>query len=563
MGLQSEAESRLLEGLRWYPEILLAVAFFFLLRYFTTRSTRLPTNWPVIGMLPGLLSNLHRIHDFATEVLADSGCTFLIKGPWLSGMDLLVTADPANINHVFNTNFPNYPKGSDFLEIFDVLGDGIFNADHDSWRAQRRMVHAVMAEKRFRRFSETTTRRKIQEGLLPLLDEAEAAASKDDGRAVVDLHDLFLRFAFDTTCMLVFGTDPGCLSAGLPAVEFADAVDTVEEVLLFRHVVPRPFWRLMRFLRVGEEARMARAWAVIDDFVYSSVAERREEICKTAEDGRGTGGQKKLASGTSDGEDKDSSASPDVLTSFLDGTGALEGKVPEGFNTRSNAFLRDTALNLMIAGRDTTAAALSWFFYLVSNHPKTEACIVRELRTLRAEHSHRGPVLFDPEELAPLVYLHAALLETLRLYPSVPFEHKGPIVPETLPSGHFAHPGLKVLVSLYAMGRMPGVWGADAAEFRPERWVNERGRLRHEPSYKFLSFNSGPRTCLGKDLAMNQMKAVASALIYNYEFRPVQGHRVEPKVSIILHMRYGLKLEVRRREAWPELNAPAVDSPAT
>lgn len=149
--------------------------------------------------------------------------------------------------------------------------------------------------------------------------------------------------------------------------------------------------------------------------------------------------------------------------------------------------------------------------------------------------------------MSKMVYLHAALCEALRLYPPVPFEHKSPVQPEVLPSGAKVYTWTKVLFSLYAMGRMEGIWGKDSREFRPERWITETGNVRHEPSYRFLSFNAGPRTCLGKDIAFTQMKAAAAAMIYNFKVEVVPGHVVAPKLSIILHMQNGLKVRVKRR----------------
>ncbi|KAG2244528.1 hypothetical protein Bca52824_093615 [Brassica carinata] len=94
---------------------------------------------------------------------------------------------------------------------------------------------------------------------------------------------------------------------------------------------------------------------------------------------------------------------------------------------------------------------------------------------------------------------------------------------------------------------MKSVWGEDALEFKPERWITENGTSVHEPSYKFLAFNAGPRTCLGKEVAMMQMKTVAVKIIQNYNIKVVEGHKVEPAPSIILHMKHGLKVTVSKR----------------
>jgi cytochrome P450 len=162
------------------------------------------------------------------------------------------------------------------------------------------------------------------------------------------------------------------------------------------------------------------------------------------------------------------------------------------------------------------------------------------------DHNGKWRVL-NISELSKLVYLHGALCETLRLFPSVPFEHKCAVQSDKLPSGHDISPNTKILFSLYAMGRMESIWGKDCLEFKPERWISERGRILHVPSFKFIAFNAGPRTCLGKEIAFIQMKIIVSAIIWNYHVQVVEGHPVSPSISIILQMKHGLKVRISKR----------------
>ncbi|PKA52105.1 Cytochrome P450 86B1 [Apostasia shenzhenica] len=483
-----------------YPELLLSIFFFFffllLLHGRRTNSGSL-TNWPIIGMLPALASNLHQAHDFITDVLRCCGCTFLFLGPWLSGMKILLTCDPANVNHVFNVNFQNYPKGHDFSESFDILGDGIFNADGESWRLQRKKAQALMSLPLFRSFAARCSREKAANSLLPLLRRIS-----EEGKTV-DLQDVFLRLTFDITFNLVFGEDPQSLSPDFPTVPFARAMDDAMNAIFHRHVMPASWWKLQRRLNLGRERKLLQAWRVIDDFVEQSIAKRKQ------------------ASGAGAG------AGEDLLTAYLKDFG-------------DEKFLRDTAVNLMLAGRDTTGSALAWFFYLLCKNPDAEAKVLEELR--RAEGPTGGEVSGER-----LPYLHAALCETMRLYPPVPFEEKAVVAAQTLPSGERVKPGTKLIFCTYTMGRMEGVWGKDCLEFRPERWLTEQGMVRHEPAYKFMAFNCGPRTCLGKEVAFTQMKAAAAAVLKELRMEVVEGHVVEPKLSIILQMRNGLMVRVKRR----------------
>ncbi|MFQ6650143.1 hypothetical protein Gotur_022541 [Gossypium turneri] len=196
----------------------------------------------------------------------------------------------------------------------------------------------------------------------------------------------------------------------------------------------------------------------------------------------------------------------DLLTSYI------TEKESTGLKC-DDKFLRDAALNMIIAATDTTSTALTWFTWLVKN----------------------------------LVYLHGALCEALRLYPPVPFNHKEPVKPDMLPSGQEVHPKTKILFSVYSMGRMKSIWGEDCYEFKPERWINERGEIKHEPSYKFLSFGAGPRICLGKETSFIQMKAVASALIYYYRIHVMEETLIVPTVSVVLHTKNGLMTRISKR----------------
>uniref|UniRef100_A0ACD5VKB9 Uncharacterized protein n=1 Tax=Avena sativa TaxID=4498 RepID=A0ACD5VKB9_AVESA len=501
---------------KYLAEIMASLACFLLILFrFCRRRDGLPTNWPVVGAVPAISVNAGRVHDWVTEFLrAAPGMSHVIMGPLGSPVDVLVTANPADVAHIFTANFGNYPKGEEFAVLFDVLGEGIFNADGESWAFQRRKAHALLSDGRFRAAVAASTARKLGDGLVPLLDGIVASG------AVVDMQDVFMRLTFDLTAMFVFGVDPGCLAAGFPRVPFAAAMDDAEEVLFYRHVTPIAWLRLQTYLNIGHHKKMNQARQVLDASIAEFVSLRREHAASADATG---------------GETDDDGA--DLLTLYL----VCQGEVgKEG--VEFDRFLRDTTLNLMIAGRDTTSSALTWFFWLLSNHPDVEAKILAELRDHPLSGQHRTAA-----ELKRLIYLHAALSESLRLYPPVPFEHKAAARPDTLPSGAAVGTTRRVIVSLYSMGRMETVWGKDCMEFRPERWLSAAGRLRHEPSYKFVAFNVGPRTCLGRDLAFSQMKAVVAAVVPRFRME-IAGAEAIPKLSIILHMKDGLKVRVHNRQ---------------
>jgi len=218
----------------------------------------------------------------------------------------------------------------------------------------------------------------------------------------------------------------------------------------------------------------------------------------------------------------------------------------EGKGKMDEKFLKDTAKNLLAAGRDSISSCLTWFFWLVATHPSVESKILEEIREKLPSREGNGKDL-GVEWLGQLTYLHAAISETLRLYPPVPIEHKSPLKSDMLPSGHWVNSNTMIVYSLYTMGRAEEIWGEDCLEFRPERWISKKGGIIHVPSYKFIAFNAGPRSCLGKEMSFTEIKMIAAAMLWNYRIQLVEGQAISPRVSVVLLMKHGLKVTVTKR----------------
>lgn len=504
-----------------YLQTLLIIFFIIFVHNYLKQfrqKTYFPTNWPVIGMIPALIQNAYRIHDFATEILKKSGGTFKLCGGCFHNIDMVITGDPANVHHILSKNFHNYPKGPEFRMIFDILGDGIFNTDSELWEIHRKVTMSLLNHGNFYKLLERTVWQKVEKGLLPLLDNfAEKGVS-------FDLQDIFQRFTFDSISNLVLDYDPGSLSIELPEIPCEKAFNDVVEALLHRHIMPEGYWKLQKWLKIGMEKKLILAWDAFDQYIYRCIDLK----------------QVKLREKSDSSVTKERS---DFITAFIE---AYEGQ-NTAICSGARVFLRDTMLNLLLAGRDTTSTALTWLFWLLATHPLIKAKVHEEIETKLDVKDGQKMRCFTVEESRNLIYLHGAICEALRLFPPVALEHKSPRHADVLPSGIEINPNTKVILSFYSMGRMESIWGKDCNEFDPERWISERGRIKHEPSYKFPAFNAGPRTCLGKEMSFVQMKMVAATIIHNYHIHVVEGHPIAPKDSIILQMKDGLMVRISKR----------------
>jgi len=153
------------------------------------------------------------------------------------------------------------------------------------------------------------------------------------------------------------------------------------------------------------------------------------------------------------------------------------------------------------------------------------------------------------DTLSKMHYLHAAISESLRLYPSVPLNGKTALSDDILPDGNKVAKGNVINYVPYAMGRMKRLWGDDAQDFKPERWLDNEGVFQPQSPFKFTAFQAGPRICLGKDSAYLQMKITAATLLRFFKFEWVGGYRIEYMVALTLLMSpsQGLPMAVRPR----------------
>ncbi|XP_057495746.1 cytochrome P450 86A8-like [Actinidia eriantha] len=499
-----------------------AVTAYLLWFTFISRSLKGPRVWPLLGSLPGLIENSDRMHEWIADNLRACGGTYqtcICAIPFLARKQghVTVTCDPRNLEHILKTRFDNYPKGPTWQAVFhDLLGQGIFNSDGDTWLFQRKTAALEFTTRTLRQAMARWVSRAIKQRFCPVLETARLKAEP------VDMQDLLLRLTFDNICGLAFGKDPQTLTPGLPENRFAASFDRATEATLQRFILPEVLWKVKKWLRLGQEVSLSRSLALVDEYLSRVIDTRKLELLR---------------------QQKDGNPHDDLLSRFM--------KKKESY---SDEFLQHVALNFILAGRDTSSVALSWFFWLVTQNPTVEEKILREICTVLMET--RGddvstwtdePLGF--EEIDQLVYLKAALSETLRLYPSVPEDSKHVVADDVLPDGTFVPAGSSVTYSIYSAGRMKSTWGDDCLEFLPERWLSGDGKrfLMHD-QFKFVAFNAGPRICLGRDLAYLQMKSIAAAVLLRHRLTVVPGHQVEQKMSLTLFMKHGLKVNVYHRD---------------
>ncbi|XP_008803291.2 cytochrome P450 704C1-like [Phoenix dactylifera] len=462
---------------------------------------------PVVGTVFHQFFNFRRLHDYHTE-LSRKHMTFKLLAPF---RQQIYTTDPTVIEYILKTNFPNYGKGLfNYQNSKDLFGDGIFAVDGDKWRHQRKLASYEFSTKVLRDFSGAVFKSNAAK-LAHIISESAVSNKK------LNIQDLFMKSTMDSIFKVGFGTDLDCLHDSYDGSIFANAFDDSSEFIMLRYV--NVFWKIMKLLNIGSEAILKERIKVVNDFIYKLIDKRAEQC----------------SNGRNDLEKKE-----DILLRFLEES----RRDPQNM---SYQYLRDIVLNFLIAGKDTTAGTLSWFFYMLCKNPSIQEKISQEVKEVTeanedANFDEFAKCITD-ESLNKMHYLHASLSETLRLYPAVPLDNKVCFSDDILPNGFNVRKGDVVFYQPYAMGRMEYLWGKDAECFRPERWLDDNGTFQAESPYKFTAFQAGPRICLGKEFAYRQMKIFAAVLLRFFIFKlGDEGKVAHYRTTITLHIDQGLHL---------------------
>ncbi|KAI1314587.1 hypothetical protein EDD11_001970 [Mortierella claussenii] len=468
-----------------------------------------PSGLPLIGNFWGSITRPRN------KVLVDQvknhetyGKVYTVTIPFVGR--IINIMDPDMLDHVLRVNFWAYEKGPRFKEgLQPLVGDGIFSADGEHWKWQRKLASHIFSVKAFRQYTSDVF---CHEGQMAI----EYLSKYADTNKPVDLQQLFYCYTLDSFGEIAFGQSFGCLKDPDHPVEFAEAFDRLNHGLAGRFV--SPIWKLKDWW-TGNAEQVRKDTKIVRDFALSIIQNRRLKQGADASAGNGDSGNSKK----------------DLLQLFMD----LSGTNDE--DHLSDDMLIDSVLNFVIAGRDTTAQALSWTMYLMH---RTEASpeIVQKLAKETEEILQGAQPTYESTKQQK--YAEACFYEALRLYPSVPKNIKTCVEDDVLPGGLRIYKGERVAWSSYAMGRETTIWGPDAKEYKPERWMSGE----KPSSSKFVAFHLGPRTCLGQQFATIEAITLMSMLTQHYTFQLVNPS-TEPAYlpSLTFPLENGLPVLVKRR----------------
>ncbi|KAL9052323.1 MAG: hypothetical protein Q9162_005467 [Coniocarpon cinnabarinum] len=403
----------------------------------------------------------------------------------LLGRKVFFTCDPKNIQAILATQFKDFSLPPSRKGSFDqLLGTGIFTSDGRAWEHSRALLRPNFAREQVSNLELENRHNEILARAIPTALDAKGWTSP------VDMAKLFFRLTLDTSTEFLFGESVESQLAELPDsartdidssqwkrdTSFGVAFDSAQSFISKLGPLGK-WWWLMRSKQYDEDC--ARCHQFADRYVHRALQQDSKKV--------------------SDPESKHQYVFLDELVE----------------RTRDPIELRNQLLHVLLAGRDTTAGLLSWLILLLSRHPK----VFSELRRNILDDFGSSAENITFAKLKGNTYLQACLNETLRLYPIVPFNTRHAVTDTTLPRGGgsngespvFIPKGTDISYSVFVTHREKSLWGEDADEFKPERFI------KRKHGFEFLPFNGGPRVCLGQNFAMTSAGYATVRLLQRYD----------------------------------------------
>ncbi|KAF8587081.1 cytochrome P450 [Ramaria rubella] len=474
-----------------------------------------PGPW-FVGNLPALVRP-KEMGDADFTWTREYGNAVRIKGTF--GKDLLFTTDPKALQYILNTAGYNFSKPPETRAgIALTTGKGIVWAEGLQHSRHRKIMNPAFSYSSLRVFL-PLFRHTAQRTVLKLKD----VVSRNGGKsAVVDIPQWLARTTLDAIGAAAFdyqfeaidqGTDNKLSNAynNLFAETFLNRTDGTIVFESLWGMMPQ--WMLALAHRLP--LRVVKRWS---DYMKIARSVAKELV------------DRQVASHSLGKE-----GSKDVMSILVRANLSEDPKSKLG-----EEEILSQLTTLFLAGHETTASTVTWALYELSRHPDFQNQVREEIQTTRAKAAQRGDDELSVADLDSMTYLLALMKETLRFHPIVSglirMAGRDDIIPlatpQTTQGGDTVtsipvSKGQRVFISIAGYNRLESVWGADADEWRPERFLEDvEGTQKTGLGVlsNIATFSSGLRSCIGWRFAMIEMQAILIELLENIDFSPAPGN---------------------------------------
>ena len=399
---------------------------------------------------------------------------------------VLATSNPEVIRHILQTNNKNYIKDFSYRQLKLALGNGLLINEGESWMAQRRLAQPAFYKKRLEGLFDTMVR--TTENFIENFEKKRGSTSSIN--ITSEMNTITSDVALDT---LLGGNRYG------DNMDIQQTISRSQQYIVERIRYP---WRTPFAYINGKHRQFQKDLKRFDEVIYEIINTHRQQ--KT------------------EGENH--------LLSML-----LEARDEDTGEQMNDQQLRDELMTIYVAGHETSANALSWTWYLLTQHLDIYQRLKDEIRNTLGT---RRPTLAD---LRAMPYVRQVLDEAMRLYPPAWAMGREAIHSDEA-SGYKIEKGGVVFVSISNLHRDERFW-ENPDQFDPDRFTPERNKARERGVY--MPFGLGPRMCIGNNFALMEIQLIIMMMVQSFDFELDTKHPVVPEALITLRPKYGIKVFVK------------------
>lgn len=424
-------------------------------------------------------------HQVIQGLVAKYGDIFSLTLPFTR---LAVAASPEYARYVLLDNNKNYRKSLAYELIALLLGNGLLTSEGEFWKKQRKLIQPAFHKRKLDELTAMMVQRTEA--------EVEALRKHEETGEYFDVTHLTTQLTLDIISKAIF-------SSGIDdKAEFV--ADKITQLNLTATEKLNSPIRLPQYIPTPTNLREKKTIAALDEVIYNIINQRKAS-----------------------GESKS-----DLLSMLLD---ARDEETGEGMDPKQ---LRDEIMTIFIAGNETTANALAWVFYLLSQHPEVEQKMCAEV-----DEKMKSISRIDFTNVNSFVYVKQVIEESMRLYPPAWMVGRRNYEDDEI-GGYRIIKNTNVLVPIYYLHRSEKYW-TDPEVFNPDRFAPEKRNSIDR--FVYMPFGGGPRFCIGNNFALLEMQIIVALFYSKYTFRLKPGFVVEPEPLITMRPKYGMMMKVVKR----------------
>ncbi|KIJ33556.1 hypothetical protein M422DRAFT_264483 [Sphaerobolus stellatus SS14] len=442
------------------------------------------------------------------------------------GRRRLMTLDPKALSYVLNHSTQWQKPEEVRNSLAELLGKGVLFEEGEVHKRQRRIMNPSFAISHLRELTSIFHEKSQQ-----LRNIWQKKLTEEGGAITTDVVSWLGQATLDIIGLAGFDYEFNALNAEGQNNELNLAFKTVtrqgQRFSMFQ--IAQAFFPLLKLIPTKQSRSIANATAVMDRLGRQLINKKKQAILAEA-----------AARGKSEaGVGKNLVTTRDLLSRLM--VANMANDLPESQKLSDDDVLAQIP-TFLLAGHETTATATTWCLYALSRGQEIQRKLREELLRLDTDNP-------SMDEINSLPYLDAVIKETMRLHSAVPstvrVATQDDVIPLSKPftdkKGHLRHEivvkkGDRMFIPIICANQNVDVWGEDALEFKPERWLNLTDKVNDIPGVVpgILSFIAGPRSCIGYRFALVESKCLIFALVRAFEFElAVDPSQIIKKSTIV------------------------------